>query len=442
MFDSISKKFTSLFSVLSRNKQLTEQNLQDAIREIRVALLEADVDYEVAKKIIHRVKEETLGQAVLKSVTPAQQFIKIVHDEMVRVMGSKESELLFSKPPSVYLLCGLQGSGKTTQAAKLVHFLKKSPNPKKVWLVACDLQRPGAVEQLHTLGQQVDAPVFSIPQATDPVQVAEEGVRRAKAAGADVVILDTAGRLQIDQELMLQLKQIHQNTQPVEVLLVVNAALGQEAVQVARSFDEQLGITGCILTMLDGDARGGVALSLFEVTGKPIKFEGVGEKIKDLRYFNPVSMADRILGMGDAINLVKQAQEVFSEQEAEDLEQKLRKSTVSYNDYLKHLQSFKKMGPFKQLLKMLPGADSLPELAEKEKEFYTAEAIILSMTPRERMELDPLEVSRCKRIARGSGTHLDEVYRLRKNFQKMKQFFKNMPNEKQLEKYMGGKSWR
>lgn len=442
MFDIISKKFTSLFSALSRNKQLTEQNVQDAIREIRVALLEADVEYEVAKKLIQRVKEQALGESVLKSVTPTQQFIKIVHDEMVQIMGSKEGTLRCGKKPVIYLLCGLQGSGKTTQAAKLAHFLKKQPDHQNVWLIACDLQRPAAVQQLHTLGQQVGATVFSIPGATHPLIVAQEGIRRAKEEGADVVILDTAGRLQIDNELMQQLKEIQEQTAPVEVLLVINAALGQESVQIARSFDQQIGVTGYIVTMLDGDARGGVALSLFAVTGKPIQFEGVGEKIQDLRIFHPVSMADRILGMGDAINLVKQAQEVINEKEAQALEEKLRKSQISYSDYLNQLQSMKKMGPFKQLLKMLPGADALPELAEKEKEFYTAEAIILSMTPRERMELDPLDVSRCKRIAKGSGTHLDEVYRLRKNFQKMKQFFKNMPNEKQLEKYMGGKLWR
>ncbi len=439
MFGSLSEKFTNIFSSLAGKKRLSEENIADAVREVRLALLDADVNYTVAKNFIKRVKEKAVGLEVTKSVSASQEFIKLLHDELAALMGGGEAALNLSKKPAIFMLCGLQGCGKTTHAAKIAKFLTKQEYRKKSLLVACDLQRPAAVTQLQTLGKQIETPVFAIEGEKDPVKVAKEALKFAKEQKVDVVIFDTAGRLHIDDELMKQLEKIKKVVDPDEILFVANAATGQDAVKTAAEFDARLGITGSILTMLDGDTRGGAAISIFEVTQKPLKLEGVGEKLDDLQLFNANSMADRILGMGDTINLVKQAQEHVSEEDAKQLEEKIRKATFTYDDYLKQMQAVRKMGSFSKLLKMMPGASRLPDFAEKEKEFFKIEAIILSMTQRERQERDELSVQRSKRIARGSGTELSDVNKLKKSFKQSKQFFKNGPNKKMLEKYMGGK---
>lgn len=442
MLGYLTDKMQGLISSLAGKKKLTEDNISEALSQVRLALLEADVNYGVAKTLIKKVKEKALGDEVLKSVTPGQQFIKIVHDELVALMGGGEEPLNLDGKPAVILMCGLQGSGKTTHCAKLSQFLKKSGKAKNPLLVACDLQRPAAVEQLRTLGQQIGVNVFSLAGENDPLKVVKAAMAQAKAENHDVVIIDTAGRLHIDEEMMLQLEKIHGFLHPQEVLFVANATTGQDAVNVAAEFSKRVAITGTILTMLDGNTRGGAAISIREVTGKPLKFEGIGEKVGDIQVFNPMSMADRILGMGDTINLVKKAQEHFNEDEAKKMEQKLRTASFTYDDYLKQLQMVKKMGSIKGLLSMLPGMNSLKELEIDDKQFFRIEAIIQSMTPDERMELCELAISRRKRIASGSGTSIDEVNKLVKSFKQAKQFFKNMPNMKQLEKMMGGSLWR
>ncbi|MGZ3633839.1 MAG: signal recognition particle protein, partial [Parachlamydiaceae bacterium] len=384
-----------------------------------------------------------LGDVVIKSVTPGQQFIKVVHDELMQLMGGEEAKLAISEStPAVVMMCGLQGAGKTTLCAKLARYLLKKGECKKPLLVACDLQRPAAIEQLTTLGEQIGVVVFSVKHEKDPIQVAKAALQKAKSEDYDLVIVDTAGRLHIDDELMVQLEAIESCVRPSEILFVANATTGQDAVNVAAEFNKRVAITGSVLTMLDGNTRGGAAISIREVTGKPLKFESIGEKIDDLQLFNPASMADRILGMGDTINLVKKAQEHMSEDEAKKLEQKFRTATFTYDDYLSQLQMVKKMGSLKSLLGMLPGMSSLKELDIDEKEFFKTEAIIQSMTPRERSELDELTVARRKRIAKGSGTTIDDVNKLAKMFKQAKQLFKNMPNMKQLQKMMGGSQWR
>ncbi|MCH9609013.1 MAG: Signal recognition particle protein [Chlamydiales bacterium] len=437
MFGSIAEKFTDIFSSLAGKKRLTEENISESVRQVRMALLEADVNYTVVKTFIKSVKEKALGEKTTKSVLPGQQFVKLIHDELAVLMGGDEATLNLSSKPSVWMLCGLQGSGKTTHAAKIARFLQKKEHRKRALLVACDLQRPAAVLQLKRLGEQIDVPVFSIEGEKDPVKVAKKALKEAKQY--DVVIFDTAGRLHIDDVLMKELERVKKAIDPEEILFVANGATGQDAVKTAAEFDARLGITGSILTMLDGDSRGGAAISITQVTGKPLKFEGIGEKLDDLQLFNADSMADRILGMGDTINLVKKAEEHISEEEQKDLEEKMRKASFTYNDYLKQIQSVRKMGSFGSIMKMLPGAAKMPDFSSKEKEFFKIEAMILSMTPRERAEKDQLDVRRSKRVARGSGTELSDVNKLKKSFKQSKQFFKNAPNKKQLEKMMGGR---
>lgn len=437
MFGSLTEKLTDIFTSLSGKKKLTEENVADAVREVRLALLDADVNYGVAKNLIKRVKDKALGEEVIKSVTPGQQFVKVIHDELVAVMGGAEAALCLDSKPSVVMLCGLQGAGKTTHAAKLAKFLLKKEFQKKPLLVACDLQRPAAIEQLKTLGAQIHVPVFALEGEKDPLTVAKQALKKAKDEGFDVLILDTAGRLHIDDALMHELEKIKAALNPKEVLFVANAATGQDAVTTAAEFDKRLGVTGTILTMLDGDTRAGAAISIYEVTGKPLKFEGVGEKLDDLQLFNPTSLADRILGMGDTINLVKMAKEHISEEEAEKLEEKMRKASFTYDDYLKQMQAVRKMGSLKGLMKMLPGMSKLPpDFDQSEKEFFKIEAIILSMTSRERQEKDELEMSRIKRIAKGSGTSIADVNKLKKSFKQSKQFFKSGANRKMLDKMM------
>jgi signal recognition particle subunit SRP54 len=443
MLGALTTKLQGVFSKLAGQKRLTEENMSDAVNEVRLALLEADVNYGVTKTLIKRVKEKAIGEQVIKSVSASQQFIKIVHDELVALMGGQEEVLNLQGNPGVLMVCGLQGSGKTTQCAKLAKYLKKKGEVKKPLLVACDLQRPAAVAQLKTLGEQIGVAVFSLPNELDPVKVAKEAFNYAKENDFDLVIADTAGRLHIDDELMTQLEKIKAVLNPSEILFVANATTGQDAVNVASEFNKRITVTGSILTMLDGNTRGGAAISIREVTGKPLKFEGIGEKLDDIQVFNPNSMADRILGMGDTINLVKKAQEHINEDDAKKLEQKIRSATFTYEDYLKQIQMVKKMGSFKSLLGMLPGVGNmLSSMDFDEKEFFKVEAMILSMTPNERMEKDELVTSRRKRIAQGSGTKIEDINKLVKSFKQAKQFFKNMPNMKQLEKMMGGSLWR
>ena len=442
MLGALTTKLQGVFSKLSGKKRLTEENITEAVNEVRLALLEADVNYAVTKILIQRVKAKALGEEVMKSVSPGQLFVKIVHDELVALMGGQEEKLKVSGQPGVIMLCGLQGSGKTTQSAKLARYLKKNNEAKNPLLAACDLQRPAAIEQLKTLGQQIGVPVFSLESEKNPIKVATAALAYAKENHHDVLIVDTAGRLHIDSDLMDELEQVKSVLDPQEILFVANATTGQDAVNIAAEFNKRMSVTGSILTMLDGNTRGGVAISIREVTGKPLKFEGIGERIDDIQLFNPSSMADRILGMGDTINLVKKAQEHFDENEAQQLEQKIRNATFTYEDYLKQIQTVKKMGSIKGLLGMLPGMGQLPAMDFDEKEFFKVEAMIQSMTLDERIEKCELTNSRRKRIALGSGTKIEDINKFVKSFKQAKQFFKNMPNMKQLEKMLGGSLWR
>lgn len=434
MFDTLSEKFQDLFASFAGKKRLSEENMAAAVREVRVALLEADVQYGVVKTFVSRVKEKALGSEVLKSVKPGELFIKLVHDELAKLMGGEEEPLRLKGKPSRILMAGLQGTGKTTQSAKLAYYLKRKGEVKAPLLVACDLQRPAAREQLQVLGKQAGVAVFVAEGETNPVRAAKAGLEFAKKNGFDLAIFDTAGRLHVDEALMQEVQAIRDVVTPDEILFVANAATGQDAVQTAKAFNEVLEISGTILTMLDGDTRGGAAISIREVTGKPLKFEGVGERLDDLQPFSPESMADRVLGMGDTINLVRKAQEHIDEDEAKKLEEKVRKATFSYEDYLKQMQAFRKMGSMKGLMKMLPGASKLPDLDQSDQEFGKMEAMILSMTPQERREEVPLSTSRAKRIAKGSGTSVGEVQRLRKSFTQTKGLFKNKKGLKKLSK--------
>lgn len=443
MLGALTDKMQGLLAKISGKSKLTEENVADAVSEVRLALLEADVNYGVAKVLVKRIKEKALGDAVLKSVSPGQQFIKIVHDELVALMGGSEAPLnIKDGQPAVIMMCGLQGAGKTTHCAKLAKYLKKKNESKNPLLAACDLQRPAAIEQLKTLGAQIGVPVFTLPGEADPVKVAQAALKEAKANGHDLLIVDTAGRLHVDDELMQQLEKVKTVLNPSEVIFVANATTGQDAVNAAAEFHKRVAITGSILTMLDGNTRGGAAISIREVTGQPLKFEGIGEKVDDIQLFNPSSMADRILGMGDTINLVRKAQEHINEEDAKKLEKKMRSATFTYEDYLSQIQAVKKMGSIKSLLGMLPGMGALKDVDIDDKEFFKIEAIIQSMTKDERAETCELVVPRRKRIAKGSGTAIDDVNKLVKSFKQAKQFFKNMPNTKQLEKMMGGSLWR
>lgn len=442
MFAALSDTFRTVFSKIAGQKKLTEDNISEGLNEVRLALLEADVQYGVAKTFIKRVKDKAIGEKVTESVSASQQFVKIVHDELVALMGNTEEELKFSKKPACVLMCGLQGSGKTTHSVKLANFLKKKGHFKSPCVVACDLQRPAAREQLKTLAASSQIACFSQDNVQDPLQVAKSALSKAQECGWDLLIFDTAGRLHIDEALMLELEKMKELIKPEEVLLVVNAATGQDAIKTASNFNEKLKITGTVLSMLDGTSRGGAAISIREVTGMPIKFEGIGEKVDDIQVFNPTSMADRILGMGDTINLVRKAEEFMDQKDAENMEKKLRSATFTYEDYLKQMQMVKKMGSMKSLLGMLPGMSKLKELDIDDKEIFKVEAIILSMTPDERREECELHMGRRRRIARGSGTSIDDVNRLFKSFKQAKQFFKNVPNMKQLEKMLGGSVWR
>ena len=429
MFGSLSEKFKNLVSHLSGQKTISEENISDAVRQVRLALLDADVNYTVVSNFIKKVKEKAVGDAVIKAVSPGDQFIKIVHDELITLMGEEEIPLQLKGLPSVVLLCGLQGSGKTTTAAKLAHHLQKKEHQKKVLVAACDLQRPAAIEQLQTLCQSINVPVFILPNESNPITVAQQALKKAQTENYDVLIVDTAGRLHLDQELMKELAAIKKALDPQEILFVASSTTGQDAVTTAVEFDKQMAITGTILTMLDGSSRAGAAISIREVTQKPLKFEGIGEKIADLQPFNPQSMADRILGMGDVVNLVRKAKEEFDEKQSQKLEEKIKKASFTFDDYLQQMASLKRMGSLKGLLKMIPGVADLPNLEHSEGEFKKAEAIIQSMTPEERLEKVELIPSRRWRLAKGSGTNIDDVNKLLKGFKRMKDMMKNMPKK-------------
>ena len=437
MFGALTEKLQNLFSGLTGKKTLTEENISDAVRQVRLALLDADVNYAVVSEFVKRVKEKAIGDAVLKSVSPGQQFTKIVHDELIELMGKEEAPLDLNGKKSVVMLCGLQGSGKTTTCAKLAAYIGKTEKHKKILLAACDLQRPAAILQLRKLGELLNVPVFSVEGETNPLKVAKKALEQAQAEQFDVLIVDTAGRLHMDEELMVELEQMKTLLAPREILFVANASVGQDAVRTAEQFNQRVQVTGTILTMLDGNARAGAAISIREVTKKPLKFEGIGEKIDDLQVFNPRSMADRILGMGDIVNLVKKAQENFDEAESAKLEEKLKKASFTYEDYLRQMGMVKKMGSFKSLLKMIPGFSSMEGFEFSDKEFGKLEAMILSMTLGERQEKDDLSVGRRKRIAKGSGVLIDDVNRMVKGFKRVKQLFKSMPNMKAQASKMG-----
>ena len=444
MFDSLSQKLQSVFKNLRGYGKLSESNVADALREVRVALLEADVNYKVAKDFIERTKQRALGQEVLTSVTPGQQIIKIVHDELVALMGGEtggapggpSAPSLGSRdhalPAGNWLMVGLHGSGKTTSSGKLAKLLAK--NGRKPLLVACDVYRPAAIDQLETLGRQIQIPVFSLRGETDITKIGRQALAVAQTQGRDLVIFDTAGRLHIDEELVQELVQLRDLVKPQEILLVADAATGQEAVNIAEHFDKALGLTGIVLTKLDGDARGGAALSMRAVTGKPIKFAGVGEKLDELEAFYPDRMAGRILGMGDVVGLVEKAQEAFDATEAEKMQQKIADQTLNLEDFLAQLQQLKKLGPLENLLGMLPGMSNMKGLSLGEGQMKRVEAIVQSMTRTERRQPELLNASRRTRIARGSGTSVAEVNDLLKQFNMMKRMMKDMGK---LQKKMG-----
>ena len=428
MFGSLTQKFQDLAVTLSGNKKLSEDNISDAVRQVRLALLDADVAFGVVSSFIKRVKAKAVGTEKVKGVKAGDQFIKIVHGELASLMGQEEAKIQLKHNPTKILLCGLQGSGKTTHAAKLAKYFKEK-HARKPLIVALDLARPAAVEQLKVLGHSIGVDVFSVEGEKNPTKVAKKALK--ESGNYDLMIFDTAGRLHVDDSLMKELNSIKELTESHEVIFVANAASGQDAVKTAKEFDERIGITGSILTMLDGTTRAGAAISIREVTKKPLLFEGVGEKVDDLQEFNPHSMADRILGMGDIINLMKKAELQMDEEENEKLEKKFRKASFTFDDYLKQMAAVKRMGSIKGLLKMLPGAgDGMFDIEESEKEFASTESIILSMTKKERGGLVEIIPSRRRRIARGSGTTMDDVNRLIKGFKQLKKAAKSMSGMK------------
>lgn len=444
MFDDLTDTFQGIFQKITGKSRLTEKNISSAVHDVRSALLEADVHYDVVKGLMERIKKKALGKKVLRSVSPGQQFIKVVHEELTHFMGGQEAKLSLSKTPATLLVCGLQGAGKTTFVAKLGRYLQRETAYTSPLLVACDLQRPAAVEQLKTLGSQASVSVFSLDGEKNPRVVATKALAYAKENNHDVVVFDTAGRLHVDDALMEELHDLKQLVQPEEILFVANATLGQDAVNTAKAFHDRMTITGTVLTMLDGNTRGGAALSIAHITKRPLKFEGIGEKLDDLQLFHPKSMADRVLGMGDTVNLVRKAQEVFDEKEQAQMEEKLKKASFTYGDLLKQMQMIKRMGSFKGLLKMMPrmGGMNLAEMVD-EKQFTKMESIIQSMTQKERDGIVDINMSRRKRIARGSGNTLDEVNRWIKTYNQAKDFFKKKPDMKKLQKMMGGaETWR
>lgn len=425
-FENLSEKLNAALKKLKGKGVVTEKDLKESMREIKLALLEADVNYKVVKEFIANVSERAAGADVLESLTPGQQIIKIVNDELTKLMGSENSRIEFGKKtPAVVLMAGLQGAGKTTFCAKLAGFMRKKHN-KRPLLVACDIYRPAAVKQLEVVGKQLDIPVFQMGTEVSAVEIATAAIAHAKQHGNDFVIIDTAGRLHIDDDLMQELEDIKAAVTPDEILLVIDAMTGQDAVNIAESFNARLEISGVIMTKLDGDTRGGAALSVKAVTGKPIKFIGVGEKLSDIEEFHPDRMASRILGSGDVLSLIEKAQAAFDEQDAAKLEEKIRKNTFNLDDFLAQMQQMKKMGPVSQLVKMIPGinAKAIDEANIDERKLDRVEAIIKSMTMKERENPNIIDASRKRRIASGSGNQVSDVNLLLKQFEQMQKMMK------------------
>ena len=429
MFGSLTEKLSLAFKKFRNKGKLTEADVKEGMREIKLALLEADVNFKVVKEFVKSVTDRAVGAEVLESLVPAQQIVKIVNEELIKLMGTETPKINISpKPPTVIMMVGLQGAGKTTHSAKIAAYMKSKG--KSPLLVACDVYRPAAVDQLKIVGESVKVPVFSMGTKISPVEIAKAGVLHAKKNGYDTVFIDTAGRLHIDEELMGELASIKETVEPTEILLVVDAMLGQDAVNVAKSFNDLLDITGVVLTKMDGDTRGGAALSVRYVTGKPIKFVGTGEKLDALELFHPDRMASRILGMGDVLSLIEKAEEAFDKKNAEELERKMREETFSLEDFLVQMRQLKKMGNLDQILGMLPGANmgALKNAQIDEKQMDKTEAIILSMTRKERLYPDIINGARRKRIAKGSGTSVEDVNRLLKQFEQMKKMMKQFSN--------------
>ena len=424
-FEGLSEKITGAFKRIRSKGKLTEQDVKDAMREVRLALLEADVNYKVAKDFTNKVTERCIGEQVMESLTPAQMVIKIVNDELTALMGGDNARLnTASKIPTIIMMCGLQGSGKTTHSAKLGKWLKAKGH--RPLLAACDIYRPAAISQLQIVGEQAGVPVFEMG-TQKPEKIAVEAVKYARDHGNDFLILDTAGRLHIDEELMNELKRVKAAVMPHEILIVIDSMVGQDAVNVAKSFNEALGIDGVILTKLDGDARGGAALSVRAVTGKPIKFAGTGEKLDDLEEFHPSRMASRILGMGDVMSLVEKAEQALDDKKAAELEKKLKANKFDMNDLLSQFQEIKKMGPLKQILSMIPGMQKqLKDVDIDDRQLVRVESIIYSMTKREREKPEIINGSRKKRIAAGCGMSVEDVNRLLKQYEQMKKLFRQM----------------
>ena len=441
MFESLGEKLNNAFKKFRNKGKLTEADVKAGMREIKLALLEADVNFKVVRDFIKIVSERAVGTEVLESLLPAQQIVKIVNEELTRLMGGSQSKLtIASQPPTVIMMVGLQGAGKTTHAGKLAGLYKKQG--KRPLLVACDVYRPAAIKQLQVVGEKLDIPVFTLGDKISPVEIAKEGVKHAKLKGYDMVFIDTAGRLQIDEVLMEELKQIKAEVNPAEILLTVDAMIGQESGNVAETFNDLLDITGVILTKLDGDTRGGAALSIRYVTGKPIKFVGTGEKLDTIEPFHPDRMASRILGMGDVLTLIDKAQAAFDEKQAAELEQKMRQQTFTLDDYLAQLQQIKGMGNLEQLMGMMPGVKpgALKDAKIDETAMAHTEAIIRSMTRREREHPEIINASRKKRIALGSGTSVEEVNKLLRQFEqmlKMMKQFSDMGKTKKGKKMLG-----
>jgi signal recognition particle subunit SRP54 len=425
MFESITEKLQNVFSRLRGKGRLTEQDVETALREVRLALLEADVNFKVVKEFVARVRERAIGQDVLESLTPVQMVVKIVNEELIHLLGGTDAYVQFApRPPTIIMLCGLQGSGKTTTCGKLAHWMRRQG--RHPLLVACDIYRPAAIRQLEVLAEQLKIPVFTMGNSTPPPEIAHRAVQEASRNGNDVVILDTAGRLHIDEDMMRELEQIKAAVQPHEILLVVDAMTGQDAVNFALEFRQRLAPDGFILTKLDGDARGGAALSIRSVTGKPIKFVGIGEKLDALESFHPDRMASRILGMGDILSLIEKAEQAIDQKKAAEIERKLRENRFDLNDFLDQLQQMRRMGPLDQIIGMLPGMGHLKGLQIDEKQLARQEAIVRSMTLEERANPSILNGSRKRRIAQGSGVSVQEINQFLHQFEMMRQMIRQM----------------
>ncbi|MGM8364165.1 signal recognition particle protein [Virgibacillus sp. W0181] len=441
-FEGLSNRLQDTMKKITGKGKVNEQDVNAMAREVRLALLEADVNFKVVKKFIKQIKERAVGQDVLESLTPGQQVIKIVKEELTELMGGEQSKIaVASRPPTVIMMVGLQGAGKTTTTGKLANLLRKQHNRSPL-LVACDVYRPAAVNQLETLGEQLDMPVFSMGTDVSPVEIAAKAIEKAKEDHHDYVIVDTAGRLHVDDELMDELQQIKGKVNPDEIYLVVDAMTGQDAVNVAENFNEQLELSGVVLTKLDGDTRGGAALSIKSVTDTPIKFAGMGEKLDELETFHPERMASRILGMGDVLTLIEKAQTNVDEKQAKELEEKMRTMSFTFDDFLEQMDQVKNMGPLEDLMGMIPGANKMKGLKNAqidESQLVYVEAIIQSMTKKERQDPSIINASRKKRIAKGSGTTVSKVNRLLKQFDDMKKMMKQMTNMQKGKKGKGMK---